>query len=223
MAARTILVCLAGFQLLHAACARIPAASNIWDSVQVIHDRTILEAPVYVEEDDIAPAPVAEDDIDPAPLEEDDISTTKFHIPDLPDSPQVTAKHLEDKYDVCLDTPTQRFGLLDPEEENKPDAVWVHKNGKCRLEEYCGGLTGDWSVDASDKNNIGIAEAALQMLSLNDDDEGKAKASEFLRDLRNLADLDIITQDDGGITRKKNIKKASAACAHLINVTTCQS
>lgn len=43
-----------------------------------------------------------------------------------------------------------------------------------RLDDYCGGSIGDWSVDASDKNNIGIAEAALQMLSLNDDDEGKA-------------------------------------------------
>lgn len=103
--------------------------------LQVIHDRTILQAPVYVE-DDIAPAPVTEDDIAPTPLEENDIASTKFHIPDLPDSPQVTAEHLEDKYDVCLDTSTQRFGLLDPEEENKPDAVWVYENGTCRYAQW---------------------------------------------------------------------------------------
>ena len=45
-----------------------------------------------------------------------------------------------------------------------------------RVEEYAGGFAGYWSVDAADKFQIGIAEAALQMLSLNDDTAGLAGA-----------------------------------------------
>lgn len=97
---------------------------------------------------------------------------------------EMPPKTVEEKYTVCFASgnDTQFFGFTDeenlpkPQRHGQPDGIWVHINGTCQLEEFCGGFDGYWSKNSTDEHEIGLANATRQMLGVDDDIEGNESA-----------------------------------------------